>query len=80
MTDALGCSASTQVTVGDTPAQFQGSTTLVSCPGGNNGTAYAEMVPVLGNVSYEWYDASNNLSLHDCCNIRLLSKHLHVNP
>lgn len=56
MTDALGCPSSANVTVTDTPAAFQGSTTVVSCPGGNDGTAYAEMVPVIGNVTYQWDD------------------------
>lgn len=56
MTDALGCPSSTNITVGDTPAAFQGTTTVVSCPGGNDGTAFAEMLPVLGNVTYQWDD------------------------
>lgn len=56
MTDALGCSSSANVTVGDTPATFTGTTTLVSCPGGNDGTATAEMQPVLGNITYQWDD------------------------
>ncbi len=56
MTDANGCQSGANVTVGDTPATFQGSTTLVSCPGGNDGTAFAEMVPVLGNLTYQWDD------------------------
>lgn len=56
MTDDYGCSSSANIVVTDTPAQFQGSTTVVSCPGGNDGTATAEMVPVLGNVTYQWDD------------------------
>jgi len=56
MTDSLGCTSTATVTVGDTPAAFQGSTTLISCPGGNDGTAFAEMIPVLGNVTYLWDD------------------------
>lgn len=56
MTDSQGCTSVANVTVGDTPAVFSGSTTLVSCPGGNDGTAYAEMVPTLGNVTYQWND------------------------
>lgn len=54
MTDSKGCVSTANVTVGDTPANFQGTTTLVSCPGGSDGTATAEMVPVLGNVTYLW--------------------------
>ncbi len=56
MTDGNGCSSTASVTVGDTPATFTGSTTVVSCPGGNDGTATATMTPVLGNVTYQWDD------------------------
>lgn len=56
MTDGNGCVSTDVVNVGDSPAVFQGSTTLVSCPGGTDGTAFAEMVPVLGNLSYLWND------------------------
>jgi len=56
MTDGMGCTGSTTIVVGDTPAAFQGSTTVISCPGGNDGTAFAEMVPVLGNLTYQWDD------------------------
>lgn len=59
VTDVNGCPASASVTVTDTPAAFQGSTTVVSCPGGSDGTATAEMVPVLGTVSYQWDDPMN---------------------
>ena len=56
MWDGNGCMSIANVTVGDTPAAFQGTTTIISCPGGNDGTAFAEMVPVLGNVTYLWDD------------------------
>jgi len=56
MTDGNGCSSTANVTVGDTPASFSGSTTVVSCPGGNDGTATAEMTPPLGNITYQWDD------------------------
>jgi gliding motility-associated-like protein len=56
MTDSYGCPSSANVTVGDTPASFNGTTTVVSCPGGSDGTATANMVPVLGNVTYQWDD------------------------
>lgn len=59
MTDSMGCTSSSWVVVGDTPASFQGSSTVVSCPGGNDGTAFAEMIPVLGNVTYQWDDPNN---------------------
>jgi gliding motility-associated-like protein len=56
ITDFNGCIGSANITVFDTPAQFQGSTTEVSCQGGNDGTAFAEMLPILGNVTYQWDD------------------------
>ncbi len=56
MTDGNGCSSTANVTVGDTPATFSGTTTVVSCPGGNDGTATAIMNPVLGNITYQWDD------------------------
>ncbi|RYM34712.1 T9SS type B sorting domain-containing protein [Brumimicrobium glaciale] len=59
MTDGNGCSSSTNVAVGDTPATFPSSVTPVSCPGGADGTATAEMLPVLGNVTYSWNDPNN---------------------
>jgi len=59
MTDGNGCTANATVTVGDTPAQFSGSMTQVSCSGGSDGTATATMIPVLGTVSYQWNDPLN---------------------
>ncbi|MFK7787675.1 MAG: gliding motility-associated C-terminal domain-containing protein [Crocinitomicaceae bacterium] len=56
MTDGNGCSSTANVTVGDTPAAFSGSTTVVSCPGGNDGTATATMTPPLGTITYQWDD------------------------
>lgn len=56
MTDGNGCSSTANTTVGDTPATFSGTTTVVSCPGGNDGTATAVMTPMLGNITYQWDD------------------------
>ena len=56
MTDGMGCMSTATVTIGDTPANYSSSSTLVSCPGGNDGTAFAEMVPPIGNISYQWDD------------------------
>lgn len=56
MIDANGCPSSANVIVGDTPASFSGSTTLVSCPGGTDGSATATMSPILGNITYQWDD------------------------
>lgn len=57
ITDALGCTANVNVNVPNTNATFSGTSTLVSCPGGSDGTATATMTPPLGVVSYNWYDA-----------------------
>jgi gliding motility-associated-like protein len=59
MVDGMGCPSSATVTIGDVPAQYQTSYTQVSCPGGNDGTATAEMVPVIGNLTYQWDDPMN---------------------
>lgn len=56
MVDGNGCPSSANVVVGNTPATFSGTTTVVSCPGGNDGTATAIMTPPLGTVSYLWDD------------------------
>lgn len=56
MTDGMGCQSGTNVTVGDTPASYNSDSTVVSCPGGSDGTAFAEMIPVLGNITYLWDD------------------------
>lgn len=56
MTDGNGCTSTANVTVGDTPATFSGTTTVVSCPGGNDGTATATMSPNIGNITYQWDD------------------------
>ena len=59
MTDGNGCTANTSVTVGDTPANFSATTTLVSCPGGSDGSATAIMTPPLGTITYQWNDPLN---------------------
>lgn len=57
VTDANGCTKTVTIVVPDSGASYSGSTTLVSCPGGADGTATATMTPSLGTVSYNWYDA-----------------------
>ena len=57
LTDGNGCTSSATTIVGDTPAQFTATTTLVSCVGGSNGSATATMTPPLGTVTYQWSDA-----------------------
>ncbi|MBL1280210.1 MAG: gliding motility-associated C-terminal domain-containing protein [Fluviicola sp.] len=56
MIDAMGCGSNAMVTIGDTPASYNSSTTIISCPGGNDGTAFVEMIPPLGNITYLWDD------------------------
>lgn len=56
MTDANGCTSSTNIFVGDTPASYDTDSTVVSCPGGSDGTATAYMIPQLGNITYQWDD------------------------
>jgi len=56
MIDGNGCASTASVTVGDTPANYSSSSTLVSCANGNDGTAFVEMIPQLGNITYLWND------------------------
>lgn len=56
MIDGNGCTANATVVVANTPATFTGTSTLVSCSYGTNGTATAVMTPMLGTVSYLWSD------------------------
>ena len=62
MTDSNGCIATATVFVGDSPALYQGTTTPVSCAGGNDGTAFAEIVPLFGNVDYLWDDPAGQIT------------------
>lgn len=59
VTDANGCTNSITIPVGNNPVSFPTSVTTVSCPGGSDGTATAQMSPVLGNISYQWNDPNN---------------------
>jgi len=54
MLDASGCLAIGTAVVGDTPASYSGSTTLVSCAGGNDGTATANIIPAGPATTYQW--------------------------
>jgi len=56
ITDANGCFVNVNVTVPNSTATFTGTTTIVSCPGGTDGTATANMTPSLGTISYLWND------------------------
>ena len=57
--DGNGCSATATAVVGDTPASFSATTTLVSCPGGNDGTATANVTPATGVITYQWSNGQN---------------------
>jgi gliding motility-associated-like protein len=52
-----GCVGTATVTVGASSVSYSGTSTLVSCPGGSNGTATVSMNPVIGNLSFLWNDA-----------------------
>jgi gliding motility-associated-like protein len=52
--DANGCSATATAVIGDTPASFTATTTAVTCPGGNDGTATANVSPATGVITYQW--------------------------
>ncbi len=52
--DANGCTATGSATIVNNPASFTGTTTPVSCPGGNDGTATANVTPVTGPITFEW--------------------------
>jgi gliding motility-associated-like protein len=51
-----GCTGTATVTVGANAVAYNATSTLISCPGGSNGTATATMSPVVGNLSYLWSD------------------------
>lgn len=57
ITDINGCTKNVNITVPNSTATYSATSTLVSCPGGSDGTATATMTPVLGTVTYNWYDA-----------------------
>jgi gliding motility-associated-like protein len=51
-----GCPATSTITVGNVLATTNSSSTLVSCPGGSDGTATAEMLPLGASTTYQWDD------------------------
>lgn len=54
LVDGNGCAASGSGIVGDSPVSFSIASTLVSCGGGNNGTATATASPTSPIVTYLW--------------------------
>jgi gliding motility-associated-like protein len=57
--DGNGCSSTATAVVGDTPASFTANTTLVSCPGGTDGSATAVVTPATGTITYQWSNGQN---------------------
>ncbi len=51
-----GCTGTVNVTVGANTVTYSSTSTLVSCPGGADGTTTATMTPVVGTLSYVWDD------------------------
>lgn len=54
-----GCSGNANINVGSNSVNYDATSTLVSCPGGSDGTATATMTPVVGTLSYAWDDVSS---------------------
>ena len=52
--DGNGCNSTATAIITDTPANFSYNATPVSCPGGNNGTATANVTPATGIITYQW--------------------------
>ena len=59
------CSATQSINVGDNPASFSISSTLVSCPGGNDGTATAVVTPSSVLDTYQWSDGQTTQTAID---------------
>ena len=56
--DDNGCDGTVDVLVDEFVPIYQGSTTIVSCAGGSDGTAFAEMVPAVGALTWQWNDVN----------------------
>ncbi|MEY3099314.1 MAG: hypothetical protein RIS63_202, partial [Bacteroidota bacterium] len=52
--DGNGCNSTATAIITDTPANFSYTSTPVSCPGGSNGTATANVTPATGIITYQW--------------------------
>ncbi|MFM8596226.1 MAG: gliding motility-associated C-terminal domain-containing protein, partial [Flavobacteriales bacterium] len=52
--DGNGCNSTATAIITDTPATFSSTSTLVSCPGGSDGTATASITPATGVITYQW--------------------------
>lgn len=56
VTDDVGCTANITISVPNDQPSAISSATLESCIGSANATATAEMVPVVGTLTYQWND------------------------
>ncbi|MFM6945918.1 MAG: gliding motility-associated C-terminal domain-containing protein [Flavobacteriales bacterium] len=57
--DANGCNSTATAIITDTPANFSYTATQVSCPGGSDGTATANVSPATGVITYLWSTGAN---------------------
>jgi gliding motility-associated-like protein len=57
--DANGCNSTATAIITDTPANFSYTSTVVSCPGGSDGTATANVTPATGVITYQWSTGAN---------------------
>lgn len=57
-----GCTGNASVVVGANTVNYSGTSTLISCPSGSNGTATANMNPVVGTLSYTWNDPASQVT------------------
>ena len=57
--DGNGCNSTATAIITDTPANFSYTSTPVSCPGGSDGTATANVTPATGVITYLWSTGAN---------------------
>jgi len=57
--DGNGCNSTATAIITDTPANFSYTSTPVSCPGGSDGTATANVSPATGVITYQWSTGAN---------------------
>lgn len=57
--DGNGCNSTATAIITDTPANFSYTSTQVSCPGGSDGTATANVTPATGVITYQWSTGAN---------------------
>lgn len=57
--DGNGCNSTATAIITDTPASFTYTSTQVSCPGGSDGTATANVAPATGVINYQWSNGAN---------------------